>query len=191
MSLLNSEVFKSFPILETERTRLRDFRESDLEEFHSIRTDAEVRKFIAKPIEQDIEVTRKVLLEVIDAFKNHAALNWVIENKATGEFIGSAGYWRIDLANNRAELGYSIKTKYWGQGIMTEVLAKILPFAFKSAGNHSIMACVDVQNIGSQKLLLKSGFKQEAHHRQDWYFNGKYYDSLIYGMIESDLKNEF
>ncbi|MFY0674110.1 MAG: GNAT family N-acetyltransferase [Bacteroidia bacterium] len=167
---------------------MRNFKRSDLEDFHKIRTDAEVRKYIAKPIDHNIESTKKALNEVIEAFNDHKALNWIIEDKETGEFIGSGGFWRIDLKNNRAELGYSIKKKFWQKGIMTEVLKVILPFAFQKAGIHSIMACVDVNNTPSQKLLLKSGFKLEAHHRQDWYFEGKYFDTLVYGMIKEDLE---
>ncbi len=187
MNQLNPKAFEKFPHLETERLILREFRESDLDDFYINRTDPDVRKYVAKPIDPNKEFTKGILMEIIRAFEEKRSLNWVIEHKQTGAFMGSAGFWRIDLENSRAEIGYSLAKKYWGQGYMTEILNKILPFVFKKVGVHSVMAIVDVENIASWKLLEKVGFAKEAHHRQDWYFNGKFYDSLVYGMLESDL----
>ncbi|MGB0430913.1 MAG: GNAT family N-acetyltransferase [Bacteroidia bacterium] len=189
MNKLNPSVFERFPELETERCKLREFAVSDLDEFYAIRTDAEVRKYIAKDLDPNKAFTKTVLDDIIKAFDAHQTINWVIENKQTGDFMGSVGYWRFDKEHSRAEIGYSIKKKYWAKGFMTEILRCILPFAINTVGYHSIMACTGVENIGSQKLLEKVGFKLEAHHREDWYYNGKYYDSLVYGMIGEDLHN--
>jgi ribosomal-protein-alanine N-acetyltransferase len=41
--------------------------------------------------------------------------------------------------------------------------------------------------VGSEKVLLKNGFRKEAHFIEDEYFEGKFWDSVHYGI----LKREF
>jgi ribosomal-protein-alanine N-acetyltransferase len=185
---LKPKVFEAFPILKTKRCTLRNFSLNDIDEFYALRTDPDVRRFIAKDMDASKEVSMQKLEEIIESYNNRQSLNWVIEETATRAFIGTVGYWRIELENSRAEIGYSINKSFWQKGIMTEVLSTLLPFAFKQANIHSIMAVTDVENVASQKLLAKTGFRLEAHHRENWYYNGKFYDSLVYGMLEGDLE---
>jgi len=50
------------------------------------------------------------------------------------------------------------------------------------------MANTNPLNSASQSLLTKLGFIKEAHFRQDYYFDGQYLDSAIYGLIKEDCK---
>lgn len=187
-SLLNPDVFKTFPTINTERLILREFAETDLDEMYKQRTNKLVRKYVAKPLDPNKEFTLNMIRGVIQSFKDKTGLSWIIEHKATGKFMGSFGFWNIMLAHGRAEVGYSINPEYWQQGYMTEVLKTCLPIGFEKAGIHSVMACVNPENIGSIKVLEKMGFVKEAHHREDWYYDGKFYDTAVYGLLENDLK---
>lgn len=51
---------------------------------------------------------------------------------------------------------------------------------------HRIEANMNPNNILSIKLLEKLGFKKEAYFRENFFYNGKFLDSVIYSMIESD-----
>jgi ribosomal-protein-alanine N-acetyltransferase len=48
---------------------------------------------------------------------------------------------------------------------------------------HTIKANINTGNDASRQMLLKHGFLKEALFRQDYYFNGKFLDSEIYGLI--------
>jgi len=187
-SLLNPRVFDVFPTIETERLVLREFREDDVDELYRQRTDREVRQYVSKPLDPDKEFTLNMIKEIIQSFKDKKGLNWVIEHKETGKWMGSFGFWNIMLNHGRAEIGYSLNKEFWRQGYMYEVLKTCLPFAFEKAGIHTVMACTDPRNEASWKLLEKLGFRREAHHLEDWYFDGKFYDTLVYGLLERDLK---
>ena len=52
---------------------------------------------------------------------------------------------------------------------------------------HSIEANVNPGNISSVKLLERAGFKREAYFRENYLFDGKFYDSLIYSLLETDV----
>ena len=187
-SLLNPDVFREFPTIETERLILRQFSENDLDELYKQRTNKLVRKYVAKDLDPNKEFTLNMIKGVIQSFIDKTGLNWIIEHKETGKFMGSFGFWNIMLAHGRAEVGYSLNPEYWQQGYMTEVLEACLPVGFKKAGIHSAMACVNPENTGSIKVLEKVGFVKEAHHREDWFYNGAFYDTAVYGLLEKDLR---
>ena len=73
---------------------------------------------------------------------------------------------------------------------MSEALLKVIEFGFNEFKLHSIMGNVNPQNKRSIKLLEKYGFKKEAHFREDYLYNGKYLDSIIYCLLENDLYQE-
>jgi ribosomal-protein-alanine N-acetyltransferase len=71
---------------------------------------------------------------------------------------------RISLNNvvrgplQSAVLGYWVDEQHTGHGIATAAVAALLPIAFEGLGLHRIEAGTLVDNHGSQRVLLKSGF---------------------------------
>lgn len=51
---------------------------------------------------------------------------WGIEDKQIKRLIGSCNYLGCDSNSMRVELGYVLLDKYWNQGIMIEVVSKII-----------------------------------------------------------------
>jgi ribosomal-protein-alanine N-acetyltransferase len=88
----------------------------------------------------------------------------------------------------RAEIGYAMKPEYWGNGYMYEALAKVINFGFNEFCLHSIEANVNPANASSIKLLEKLGFKKEAYFREDYLYNGKFLDTAIYSLLETDFQ---
>ncbi|MNX87160.1 ribosomal-protein-L7/L12-serine acetyltransferase [compost metagenome] len=112
------------------------------------------------------------------------SLVWAITLKDNPELmIGNVGYWRTDLANHRAEIGYMLHPDYWRQGILSEGLVAAIDFGFNTVGFHSIFANINPGNDASRQLLLKHNFIKEAYFREDYYFEGKFLDSEIYGLL--------
>ena len=70
---------------------------------------------------------------------------------------------------------------------MSEAVNAMVNYAFNTAGFHSVEAVIDPNNSASEKVLLKNGFRKEAHFIEDEYFEGKFWDSVHYGI----LKREF
>jgi ribosomal-protein-alanine N-acetyltransferase len=67
---------------------------------------------------------------------------------------------------------------------MSETLKTMLTFAFEQFGLHSISANVNPNNESSIRLLEKNNFVQEAYFKEDYFFDGKYIDSLIFSLLE-------
>jgi len=62
----------------------------------------------------------------------------------------------------KAELGYIVARKYWGQGHATEAVRLAVQSGFKDLEVERIEAFVDPENKGSQRVLEKNGFTQEG-----------------------------
>jgi ribosomal-protein-alanine N-acetyltransferase len=183
---INDDVFNVFPKLETERLILIDFVNSDAEELFNIRSDVRVQKYLDRDLHKSVEESELMIDGMIKTFNNKEGINWIIRKKDSLNVIGYIGYWRMIRNNVRAEIGYSMKPEYWGYGYMQEALAKVIEFGFKEFCLHSIEANVNPNNEKSIKLLEKFGFKREAYFKEDYFYNGKFLDTAIYSLLETE-----
>jgi ribosomal-protein-alanine N-acetyltransferase len=65
-------------------------------------------------------------------------------------------------APHRLDCGYVLARRWWGQGLMTEVLSEVAVWALSQPSIFRIGAVCDVDNIGSARVLEKSGFVREG-----------------------------
>ena len=100
-----------------------------------------------------------------------------------GETIGAIGlHPQSDIQKKNAELGYWLAEPYWGKGIMTEAIRRMVDYGFKNWDIDRIFARPFGTNIGSQKILEKTGFILEAKFEKTFYKNDEYVDELIYAI---------
>jgi len=180
---MNENVFKKFPVLETERLILRQIKSADTEIYYKMRMDPEIMRYMDTPFPQSIDEVREKIHKEIESFKNKQSIYWVLELKESGEFIGGAGFWRLIKEHYRAEIGYQLFPQYWRNGYSYEALQAIIKFGFEKMELHSIEANTNPENIASIKLLQKIGFQQEAYFKENFYFNGKFLDSAIFSLL--------
>jgi len=187
---INDNVFDQFPNIETKNLVLESFMIQDAEEIFKIRSDDRVTKYLDRDNHKTVDESGSMIQSIIKSFEDKAGINWIIREKISFEVVGYIGYWKLIRENVRAEIGYALKPEYWGKGYMSEALLKVIEFGFNEFNLHSIMGNVNSQNKRSIKLLEKYGFKKEAHFREDYLYNGKYLDSIIYCLLENDLYQE-
>ena len=137
---------------------------------------------------QIIEDSEKMISIVHNSFNEKKGINWAIIDKSTKEFIGYFGYWRMINEHCGAEIGYALKPQFWGKGYMKETINRLIDFGFNDLAVHSIEANVNPKNMSSIQLLMKLGFKREAYFRENYLFKGKYIDSMIFSLLETDMK---
>ncbi|WP_410220385.1 GNAT family N-acetyltransferase [Pedobacter sp.] len=177
-----------FPVLETERLILREHHIDDAKVLFDMRQNEEVMRYIDRERPKTIDDIYAFIRRLNQDFKQGQSLAWVIALKESPQqMIGSIGYWRTDLPNHRAEIGYMLHPGYWRKGIISEALKATIDFGFNEINLHSINANINPGNDASRALLLKHGFIKEAYFRENYYFNGKFLDSEIYGLLKSDI----
>ena len=65
-------------------------------------------------------------------------------------------------APHRLDCGYVLARRWWGHGLMTEALSEVAAWALGQPAIFRIGAVCDVDNIGSARVLEKSGFVREG-----------------------------
>ncbi|MCP3942478.1 MAG: GNAT family N-acetyltransferase [Desulfobacteraceae bacterium] len=183
---IDDNVFGEFPVLETKRLLLRKFTMSDAPDFFEMRSDENIMKYLARPYQKSVSEAEKMIENSIKSFKEKAGINWVIEEKSLKKFVGYIGFWQLMRESIRAEIGYALKPAFWGKGIMPEAISKVVQFGFDELSLHGIEANINPGNAGSIRALEKMGFKKEAHFRENFLYDGKYLDSVIYCLLETD-----
>ena len=107
----------------------------------------------------------------------------VLAIELDGEVIGGIGIHRQDdIFRKNAELGYWIGEAYWGRGIMSQAVPKIVDYGFRHFDIDRIFARPFGSNIASQKVLEKCGFVLEARFDKTLFKNGVYEDELVYAI---------
>lgn len=87
----------------------------------------------------------------------------------------------------QAEIGYILGVPYWNNGYMTEAARRVVQFGFEDLGMHRIYAGdIIAENIASQRVVEKVGFRREGHFRHTQYFKGRWWDTYTYAMLEQE-----
>ena len=187
---IDKSIFKSFPEFESERLLFRKFLLSDAKDLLLIRSNDAVMKYLDIARFESIADAEKMVQTVSESYDRETGINWGIVEKHSNNFIGYFGFWRMIPEHCRAEIGYALKPEYWGRGYMYETINRMVRFGFNNMNLHSIEANVNPDNDKSKKVLEKIGFKKEAYFRENYLFNNRFLDSIIYSLLEKDLTDE-
>lgn len=180
--------FDPFPVLETSRLCLRAIQERDVNEVFLLRSDKELMKYIPRPIANDIDDAIEHIKMVSSIIAKNEGLNWAITELNSNLMIGIIGFYRLRPENFRGEIGYMILREYQNKGYISEAIAKTLDYAFNNIGFNSIEAVIDPENIASERVLIKNGFRKEGHFRENEFWNGKFLDSVVYSILKKDFR---
>ncbi|XP_059630141.1 uncharacterized protein LOC132273134 [Cornus florida] len=87
----------------------------------------------------------------------------------------------------RVELGYAIASNYWGRGIVTRAVKMVASIIFSEWPHlERLEALVDLDNLGSQKVLEKAGFHREGVLRKYITMKGRTRDMVIFSLLSTD-----
>ena len=101
--------------------------------------------------------------------------------------VGTVGcYWECE-ETRWLEAGVVIyNSDYWGKGIAALALPLWITYLFENKRIERVGLTTWSGNPRMMYLALKLGFQQEARLRKVRYYQGKYYDSVKYGMLRSE-----
>jgi ribosomal-protein-alanine N-acetyltransferase len=180
--------FHPFKNLETERLLLRRVSKDDLNEILELRGNPETMKFIPRPLVKTEEDALNHFKMIDEKIEKNEGINWAITVKGNPKLIGIIGHYRIQPENHRCEIGYMILPQYNGQGIVTEAIKAVLEYGFEDMNMHSIEAVIDPDNSASERVLQKNDFIKEAHLVENEYYDGKFWDTVIYSILKRNFK---
>ncbi|MDN3439711.1 GNAT family protein [Planococcus sp. APC 3900] len=133
-------------------------------------------------------VQREKIRESIYQARENREYSVGIFEHETNKLIGHISVYSVKrMPFLSALVGYSIDEAYIGKGIATEAVKLMTAFGFEQLRLHRIEAYVSPENIGSIRVLEKTGFHQEGLLKEFLYINGEWKDHYYYAMIEDEF----
>ena len=143
--------------LETDRLILRPFKLDDAQEmFDNWASDPEVTKFLSFLPHQNIDVTKAIIKEWVEEYKNNPkTFRYASVLKSSGALIGAIDV--VGFHDDIPEIGYCLSRKYWNNGYMTEACQALIKYLF-TVGYRKIVIAANKDNLASIKVIEKCGF---------------------------------
>lgn len=162
------------PALETERLRLRAFRESDLDAYAALCSDPEVARWLLWGALDRAASWRNLIFQLGLWLVRGAGL-WAVEEKATGTVVGRLGFCEGEGWPG-FEVGWALVPRVWGRGYATEGAEAALAFAFRDLGRDHVISLIRPDNLRSIRVAERIGERLERSIEH----LGK--EALIYGV---------
>jgi RimJ/RimL family protein N-acetyltransferase len=172
-------------LIETERLRLRDLEQQDLQAFFTFNSDPAVTRYLPYGPWQSTQDATRWYQRMRDLSAKGALAYRVLERKADGAVLGSCLLMNHEPAA-KVEVGYLLGPEFQGQGYMREAVQAVVSDAFASHALRRVEAHIDARNAPSQRLVEQLGFVREAVLREAWNDQGAVSDATIYGVLRRE-----
>jgi RimJ/RimL family protein N-acetyltransferase len=183
------------PVIETERFRLREYRDSDVDRAAEMSNDQRTLQWLAnlpKPFGR--EDAERYLTRSREGQASGERVAWAVADPDTDELLGDVGVFGLQNSYDltRGELGYSAHPEARGRGLITAAVARVIEQAFLpihegGLGRRRLELRAAQGNSASIRVAEANGFTRAgvlraADRRRD----GSYDDMVIFDLLISD-----
>lgn len=143
----------------TARLRAERLRPQHFDAIRAMETDAEYMALLGGVRTES--QTREYLARNLKHWDQYNHGLWMLRD-LDGAIAGRCVLRHLDVeGTDEVELGYGLHTRYWGQGLATEVAKALLAFGWAELGRDTLVAVTRPDNHGSQRVLAKTGLALE------------------------------
>jgi ribosomal-protein-serine acetyltransferase len=167
---------------------VRPLETEDAAELHALieRNRDHLARWMPWAAGQDLDGTERFLAEAEEQLVREDGFQAAIEPE--GEIIGVVGFHAVDWINRNTSLGYWLATDAQGRGTMTTVVRALVDFVFYEWELHRLEIQCAPENRRSRAVAERLGFREEATLREAELVGGRYLDSVVYGLLETEWK---
>ncbi|MGI8883804.1 MAG: GNAT family N-acetyltransferase [Pyrinomonadaceae bacterium] len=140
---------------------MRKWTDADCEALFEITRDEKVMRGVDDGKPFSLEKTRKFLETMEKCERENGFCRWKVIEKASDKLVGTCGFGRLP-ETGEIELGYLLAHQHWGKGYATEIAEAATKYGFNRLNFNEIIALTSLENIASQKVLEKIGFKKRG-----------------------------
>lgn len=141
---------------------------------------ATLRMYTPKNLQNELEFIERTS-------KSDTEIVLGIALKERDKLIGSTGLHSIDWKNRHCEFGIVIGDKTeWGKGYGTETTRLMVNYAFETLGMHRVWLRVYEYNQRAIRAYERAGFVREGLLREDRYHNGRFFHTIVMGLLRSE-----
>lgn len=95
-----------------------------------------------------------------------------------------------DHGHSRPELAFFVLPEYQGEGYGAEAVSLLVDFAFQAHHHPAVEAQTFPHNEASRGLLESLGFTQEGRIRAQMFWDGRYRDKILYGLLREEWSDQ-
>ena len=162
----NQVLFSPFPVLVTERLKLRCADLEDVEIIANLRANKQNAKYLQRGTIVDVDATKQWLEKILRFAKENISILWVLEDKVSAQLLGTICLWNFSDDKFTAEVGYDLFPEFQGQGFMSEALQAVVAFG-KQIRLHTIEAFTHQNNSSSLQLLKANNFLWQPERKDE------------------------
>ncbi len=181
-------VFSHLPELTTPRLTLRKMMVADTSDMYEYASRPDVTKYLTWNPHPDRSYTREYLEYLGNRYAAGMFYDWAVIYEPDCKMVGTCGFTSFNCSSDSAEVGYVLNPEYWGRGIATEALMRVLAFGFEDLGLHRIEARFIEGNDQSRRVMEKVGMTYEGMLREAMLVKGAYVNVGICAMLFSEWK---
>jgi RimJ/RimL family protein N-acetyltransferase len=144
----------------TERLVFREMRVDDLDDMAGLLGDPDVMRYYPRPKSRTEALAWITWNQAL--YEREGFGLWVIELRATGEFVGDCGLTpqKVDGVVD-VEVGYRVRADLQGQGLASEAAAACRDHARDALDIKRLIAIIHPDNVPSQRVARKIGLSYE------------------------------
>jgi [ribosomal protein S5]-alanine N-acetyltransferase len=150
------------------------------------------REFMApwEPLREDgyftVEAQRQILAGQLDAFTRETAVPLVILDD--GELAGRITVNGITRgAFQSASIGYWVGQSRNGRGLASAAVAEVIDIAFEKLRLHRLQAETLLNNVPSQRVLTRNGFRPFAVAPSYLQIAGEWQDFILFQLLNENF----
>lgn len=169
------------------RVRLRALQADDWQVFHVNDRDSHSARLADEIKLPESPAQMQARFEKLAERSGHDTV-LVIEALEDDAVVGSVNVHGSDARHRSFEYGVHVFAKHRRQGFAIEAISLLLRFYFRELGYHRAWSTVYSFNAPSIALQQAMGFVAEGTTRESLFTDGRFYDELIFGLLESEFE---
>ena len=170
------------------KVRLRPVRIEDAEQRFASSLDSPFRQLLQSGIElpTSVDLLKVKSEKYVGCKEADGVIVFTIEN-LDGVNVGGISLHSCDEKNGVFSFGIVIDRQHCGQGYAEDAVRILLKYGFWERRYQKCNSeCLHV-NEASIRMHKKLGFIEEGRQRRVAFFNGEYYDSILFGMLREEF----
>ncbi|WP_162164022.1 GNAT family N-acetyltransferase [Acholeplasma hippikon] len=178
------------PVIYFKNYMLRDIEVSDAKDMFEYGSDMDVVKFLSwGPYVDESEAVASIKKFFLSRPDRGLPVGYAIIDLEKNKMIGTIDI-HTKVSDGVYEIGYALNKHYWGKGIMTEALRKLLEVSFWYHSFDKIVIGHAVDNVASEQVIKKNGFIFEKTDYERAYnrFTGQTDPSKWYYLTKENFK---
>lgn len=176
------------PTLEARRVRLRWLEARDVPALFEVFSDREAMRYWSSEAMTEPREAAASLAAIEDGFATKTLFQWGVARREDDGVIGTCTLAQLSVAHRRAEIGFAFARAWWGRGLASEAVDRLLAFAFDEVGLHRVEADADPRNARSIALLERLGFVHEGLARERWWVGDEAADGILFSVLAREWR---